>query len=64
MSDDPYVQGFYNNGVDHSASTNAGRWEAENGYQPAPQQYNESWDAYQNRTSAHHSASGNSSSNK
>jgi hypothetical protein len=57
MSEDPYVQSFYQNGVDHGASTNAGRWEAQNGYQPAPQQPNESASAYSNRLAGHAGAS-------
>ena len=58
MADDPHVQDFYKEAVDHTASTNAGRWQAENnpGYTP-PQQHNEDAAAYNTRVGSQESAS-------
>jgi|LakMenEpi03Aug12_release.lakeMendotaPanAssembly.Ray.scaffolds.fasta_scaffold333030_3 hypothetical protein len=52
-TNDPTVQSFGTN--TYAGSTNAGQYAAQNNVPLAPQQYNESADAYGNRSSAYHS---------
>jgi hypothetical protein len=56
-NNNPYIQSIYvTSGVNYSSSTAAGQAEAARGGYCAPQQSNETYDAYQNRTQAFNNA--------